>query len=232
MANSDFDPVDYSERLRSLMAQAHIASYRSLSASSGVPRSAIDGLRRGQIGRLRVSTLQRLSQALGLPLDKLVETFSPDTSNPADATNPAGASNSAGAANAEVVNQLKQLRQECDRLQSQLATQAATVRQQVQQEAIAQLEPWLVQWPTAVHAAQQRVDLPAQKLIPLVRPIEALVQQWGITPIESVGAEVPFDPQHHQPKAGLPSPGQLVRVSHVGYRQGDRLLHRARVSQI
>jgi transcriptional regulator with XRE-family HTH domain len=209
--------VDYSAALRSLMTQANISSYRSLSQASGSSRSAIDALRRGQVGQLRLATLQRLSQALGAPLDTLIHQFGPAAEGtPApDSTDPVEA-----------------LRQECDRLQTQLATQAETVRQQVQQEAIAQLESWLVQWPTAAHAATQRDDLPAHRLLPLVRPIEGLIERWGVVPIETVGAEVPFDPQIHQPKSGCIAPGQPVRVSHLGYRQGDRLLHRARVVPI
>lgn len=224
-ASPEMERTDYSPALRSLMAQASLASYRSLSQRSGVPRSAIDSLRRGHIGRLRLATLQRLSETLGVPLEVLVDRFS-------SLEAPPGSSPSADAAHPIADQQIKALRQECDRLQARLDTQAETVSQQVQQAAIAHLESWLVQWPTAVHAAQQRPDLPAQKLIPLVRPVEVLMQHWGLTPIESVGAEVPFDPQYHQPRAGMPSPGQRVRVSHVGYRQGDRLLYRAKVSAI
>ncbi|PSN14285.1 hypothetical protein C7293_12265 [filamentous cyanobacterium CCT1] len=221
MIARDLDAVDYSAALRSLMANVGLTSYRSLSRASDVPRSAIDALRRGQVGRLKVSMLQCLSQTLEMPLEELVAKFSSSAPSP-EATSD----------EIEAISQIKALRQECDRLQTQLATQAETMRQQVQQQAIAQLEPWLVQWPTAVHAAQQKPDLPAQKLVPLVRPVEALVQQWGLIQIDSVGAEVPFDPQIHQPKAGNPAPGQPVRVSHVGYRQGDRLLYRAKVSPI
>ncbi len=209
--------ADYSVTLRSLMAQANLPSYRSLSQTSGSSRSAIDALRRGQVGQLRLDTLQGLSHALGVSLETLIHQFGPaaDGTPPPSSTDP-----------------VKALREECDRLQTQLATQAETVRQQVQQEAIAQLESWLVQWPTAAHAAAQRDDLPAHRLLPLVRPIEELIRRWGLVPIEAVGAEVPFDPQIHQPKAGCIAPGQRVRVSHVGYRQGDRLLHRARVIPI
>ncbi|MBD2105419.1 helix-turn-helix transcriptional regulator [Nodosilinea sp. FACHB-13] len=221
MTSSSSNRVDHSPALRSLMAESNIASYRALSQTSGVPRSAIDSLRQGQVGRLRVDVLQRLSQALGLSLEALVDKFSLTT-----------APQSKGDFGTEATDQIKALRQECDRLQAQLAIQADTVRQQVQQEAIVQLEPWLVQWPTAAHAAQQKADLPAQKLLPLVRPVETLVQSWGVTPIETVGAEVSYDPQIHQPKAGFLSPGQPARVSHMGYRQGDRLLYRAKVTPI
>jgi transcriptional regulator with XRE-family HTH domain len=218
MANFQHDPVDYSELLRSHMTQSGIASYRALSQASGVSRSAIDRLRRGQVGQLRLSTLQRLSHTLGVPLGELVEAFDEASLAPSSAT---------------ATQQLKALRQECDRLRTQLTTQAETLRQQVQQEALGQLESWLVQWPTAVYAAQQKPDLPAQKLIPLVRPVEVLVQRWGVTAIETVGAEVSFDPQIHQPNPGAAlQPGDPVRVSHGGCRQGDRLLHRARVTPI
>ncbi|PZO40177.1 MAG: nucleotide exchange factor GrpE [Shackletoniella antarctica] len=227
MANTNPDLVDFSERLRSHMTRLGIASYRALSQTSGAPRSAIDRLRHGQVAQLRVSTLQDLSQTLGVSLAELVDTFSETSSEiPSAPRRPLASGSDAKA------DQVKALRQECDRLQTQLATQAETVRQQVQQAAIAQLEPWLVQWPTAAHAAQQNPSLPAQKLLPLVRPVAALVQQWGVTAIETVGAEVPFDPQVHQPREAVMQPGELVRVSHVGYRQGDRLLYRARVSPV
>ena len=226
MANSD--PVDFSERLRSHMARSGIASYRALSQTSGVPRSAIDRLRRGAVAQLRVSALQGLSQALGVSLAELIETFSKHPSE----TSGVQTRQASALPPQAITEQVKALRQECDRLQTQLATQAATARQQVQQAALAQLEPWLVQWPTAAHAAQQNPSLPAQKLLPLVRPVESLVQQWGVTTIETVGAEVPFDPQIHQPREAVIQPGERVRVSHVGYRQGDRLLYRARVSPV
>lgn len=222
MATTNPDLVDYSARLRSHMTLSGIASYRALSLTSGVPRSAIDRLRRGQVTQLRVGVLHRLSQTLKMPLPALVGEFGlPERSIPGNET-----------AEAAAADPIQLLRQECDRLQTQLATQAASLRQQVQQEALAQLEPWLVQWPTAAHAARQKPDLPAQKLLPLVRPVEALVQRWGVTPIETVGAEVSFNPQIHQPQAAVVQPGELVRVSHVGYRQGDRLLHRARVTPV
>ena len=206
------------------MTAVDLASYRALSRASGVPRSAIDRLRQGQVGQLRVATLQALSQALRVPMTTLVDRFGPASSPPR--------ADSESILAPEALAQESALRQECDRLQQQLAAQADTVRQQVQQEAIAQLESWLVQWPTAAHAAQQRDDLPAHKLIPLVRPVEALVRGWGVTAIETVGAEVAFDPTVHQPKGALLTPGQPVRVTHVGYRQGDRLLYRARVTSV
>jgi hypothetical protein len=92
------------------------------------------------------------------------------------------------------------------------------------------LESLLLQLPTAVYAAQQNPQVSAVKLLPLLRPIDALLQQWGIEAIAQVGVELPYDPQQHQLMAGTAAMGDRVRVRYVGYRQGDKLLYRAKVS--
>ena len=50
--------------------------------------------------------------------------------------------------------------------------------------------------------------------------------------IAPVGAEVAYDPQLHQPLEGTAQPGEKVKVRYTGYRQGDKLLYRAKVSPI
>jgi molecular chaperone GrpE (heat shock protein) len=94
------------------------------------------------------------------------------------------------------------------------------------------LESWLVQWPTAAYAAQQNQQLPAVRLLPLVRPVEQLLQQWGVEAIASVGSELAYDPHLHQLMEGTAQPGELVRVRYTGYRIGEKLLYRAKVSPI
>jgi DNA-binding Xre family transcriptional regulator len=207
----------YSQRLQALMAAAGISSYRGLSTTAGVSRWAIDLLRRGQVEQLRVDTLQRLSQALGIRLPDLIAQFGgPEPDSP---PSPGPTS-------------VDPLRQEYERLQQRLADQPQEVRRQVQQEAIALLESWLLQWPTAVYAAQQNETIPATRLIPLTRPLEDLLKAWEISPIDTVGAVVAYDPQIHQSMATALEPGQAVRVRYVGYRHGDRLLYRAKVSPV
>ena len=90
----------------------------------------------------------------------------------------------------------------------------------------------LLQWSAAAYAAQQNPQLTAVKLLPLMRPIEQLIQQWGITAIGTVGSEIPYDPQFHQLMSGKAEPGELVKVRYVGYQQPDRLLHRVKVSPV
>ncbi|MGB3294263.1 MAG: hypothetical protein WBB01_14845, partial [Phormidesmis sp.] len=129
-------------------------------------------------------------------------------------------------------SQLSALQQEYQRLRSQLSQQTEAARQQVQAEALQTLESWLVQWPTVAKRAAQRPDLPAAKVIPLVRPVEQLMAEWAVEAIAPVDAEVPYDPQQHQLIGGSVDPGILVRVTHSGQRYQGKLLHRVKVKPI
>ena len=196
-------PVDYSPQLRTLMQAAGLGSYRALARAAGVSRGMVDHLRQGQVGRLPVQTLLHLSQALQVPATDLMAQFgAPVDLSPSPVQ----------------VSSLPSPDPDGDR------------RRQFQAEALACLEPWLRQWPTAVAAAQRQPDLPASRLLPLTHPWQELLQRWGVTAIGEVGAELPYDPQVHQPLQGNITPGQRVRVRYLGYRQGDRLLYRAQVS--
>ncbi|MCW6036991.1 helix-turn-helix domain-containing protein [Spirulina subsalsa FACHB-351] len=117
------------------------------------------------------------------------------------------------------------------------ATQGARVAPPLSSEewethSLQLLESWLLQWYTAVAAVEKNPDLPASRLVPLVRPVEELIQSWGVEAIAPVGAEVPYDPQWHEVMSGVVAPGDPVRVRYIGYRHRGKLLHRARVSPL
>jgi DNA-binding Xre family transcriptional regulator len=211
----------YSQQLQNFMTQAGFSSYRSLSTTAGVSRWAIDLLRQGQVGKLRIDTLLKLSRTLQVAPADLMAQFGADEEWAASTQTPT-----------QVAAQVEALRQEYDRLQQRLASQEQEIRQQVQREAIARLESWLLQWPTAVYAAQQNESIPATRLIPLAKPLEELLRDWDLSPIGAVGEEVAYDPQLHQPMGATLVPGQPVRVRYVGYFQGNRLLYRAKVSAV
>lgn len=213
-------PFPYDAPLRRLMAQAQIPSYRALSQQSGVSRSSLNQLRRGNIDTLRLGTLQRISQALAVSVADLIDQFSA-----LGATSPADAPSAPQPAPAATI---AALRQEYDRLQQQMARQDQTLQQQLQRDALSRIEPWLLMWPNAVQAAEDKPDLPASKIIPLTRPLQELLQTWAVQPIGKVGEVVAYDPHLHQPDGPLP-PGAKVLVRHLGYWHGDHLLHRARV---
>ena len=43
---------------------------------------------------------------------------------------------------------------------------------------------------------------------------------------------MPYDPQYHQIIKGTAQVGELVKVRYVGYKQEDKLLHKAKVSPV
>lgn len=197
--------------LRQLMATVKVPSYRALARAAGVSDWAVTQLRRGQIGKMRLETLVALAAALSLPVSELLAAFGVEIG-----TDPA--------------KRLHLMEQEYERLQASVTQREAAARQALQRTALDQIEPWLLQWPTAAYAVAKNPDLPASRLLPLVQPISDLLNAWGVEPVGTVGAEIPYDPQNHQLMGGTAQPGESVRVRYVGYRQGDSLLHRAKVS--
>lgn len=204
---------DYTPALRTLMQQAGITSFNALCLEARVSRGQLNRLRQGQAGQLSLDTLLQLSEALNLNLAAFLAHFwdsVPASSRPAPDSSV--------------------LEQECQRLQAQLQEQQQILWQEFQQTTLQTLESFLLQWPTAAHAAQKNPEAPAIKILPLLRPVEQLLQAWGIEPIGTVGGEVAYDPQWHQLIGGSAAAGDCVLVRFVGYRQGDKLLYRAKVA--
>jgi DNA-binding Xre family transcriptional regulator len=211
---------DFTQPLQELMQGVGISSFKALSKTTGVSEKQLRRLRKGQVDQLRVENLLKLSQVLQVSVSELLTTFSSVEANkpwlPQQET-----------------ESLTVLKQEYQRLQQQLENQRDTLKQEFQQSSLQILESWLVQWPTAAYAAGQNQQLPAVRLLPLVRPVEQLMQEWGVEAIASVGSEIPYDPQWHQLMEGIAQPGELVKVRYTGYRLRDsKLLHRAKVSPV
>ena len=211
---------DFTQPLQQLMQGVGISSFKALSKTSGVSEKQLRRLRKGQVDQLRVENLLKLSQVLQVSVSELLATFSS-----VDANKPWLPQ--------QETESLTVLKQEYQRLQKQLENQRDTLKQEFQQSSLQILESWLVQWPTAAYAAGQNQQLPAVRLLPLVRPVEQLMQEWGVEAIASVGSEIPYDPQWHQLMEGIAQAGELVKVRYTGYRLRDsKLLHRAKVSPI
>ena len=202
---------NYNKKLQQLMQQVNISSFRQLSIAAGVSEWQLRQLRQGKVKQMRLEILLKLSVTLQLSLNELIQLFSPDSfSEKSDSTT--------------------NLKQEYSRLQSKFNQQQETLQQEFQRSSLQLLESWLLQWPTAAYAAQKNPQLPAVRLLALVKPIEKLLQQWGVETIASVGEEIPYNPKQHQLMTGTAQPGDIVRVRYVGYRQGDKLLYKAKVS--
>jgi len=214
--NPEHDQPDFSERLRSLLTAADMPSFQALCRKAEVSKWQVEQLRRGRVTAMRVEPLQRISRALGVSLVELMAAFSELPNESAAPTNPDPTA----------------LQAEYQRLQTQLEQQREYLLAEFQQATLQVLESMVLQLPTALHTAQQKPDIPATRLAPLLRPLDQLLQSWGVEAIAPVGAEIPYDPQQHQLMEGSAQPGETVRVRYVGYCQGDRLLYRAKVSPL
>jgi molecular chaperone GrpE (heat shock protein)/DNA-binding Xre family transcriptional regulator len=214
-----------SESLKASMNAVGIQSVRGLAQQSGVSRRQIERLRQGEVQRLSVENAMRLATTLNLTLMDFLGVFDPSAPD---------ASRLAPDEPCLVQPQVAQsmaLMADYQRLEQELEQQRSHLQAIFQSEALNILESLLLQWPTAAHAAQQNPTLPAVRLIPLLKPLEQLLQAWEIEAIATVGAIVPYDPTLHQ-WAGETAPPEVqhpVQVSHVGYRQRERLLYRAKV---
>ncbi|MGB7441382.1 MAG: helix-turn-helix domain-containing protein [Coleofasciculaceae cyanobacterium] len=207
---------DYTQLLREMMRQVGVSSFLQLSRLSGVSVKQIRRLRQGNLSSMRLEILEKLAKILQVSVGELLVCFSREFASPSSTRE----------------EELKVLKQEYQRLQQQLELQRESLRQEFQEASLQVLESWLLQWPTAAYAVQNNNQLPAVRLLPLVRPVEQLLQGWGVEAIASVGAEIPYDPQQHQLMEGTAQAGEVVRVRYTGYRQGEKLLYRAKVSPV
>lgn len=224
---------DFTHQLQDLMQRVGVSSFKALARSSGVSERQLLRLRRGEVQQIRVNVLLQLSQALQVSLTDLVTTFSPvEVDVQTFLPSPAEGQLRENVPSMGESQQIADLKREYQRLQTQLEQQRQTLWQEFQQSSLGVLESWLLQWPTAAQKAQENRQLAAVKLLPLLRPMEQLLQQWGVEAIAPVGSELPYDPILHQLMAGTVQPGEIVKVRYTGYRQGDKLLYRAKVSLV
>jgi molecular chaperone GrpE (heat shock protein) len=216
---------NFTQKLQDLMQCVGISSFRGLSRAAGVSEGQILRLRRGKVEQMRVDVLLKLSLVLQVPLGELVNTFSVASAvkeeKYLDSSKP------------EVLQEITDLKKEYQRSLLQLEQQREVLLQEFQQSSLQLLESLLLQWPTAAHKAQENPELAAVKVVPLVqKPLEKLLQAWGVEAIAAVGAEVPYDPQLHQLMEGSAQPSEKVKIRYAGYIQGDKLLYRAKVSLV
>ena len=214
--------TDYTQALRSLMEQADIPSFRALAQQAAVSSWQIRQIRQGHVEQMRLGILLNISQALNISVATVTAQCSP-VSLPSTAEDEKKEQQSPPSANLQL---------EYQRLKDQLEQQQKSLQQDFQRTSLQVIESWMTYWPAAVYAAQTKPDLPATRLIPLVRPVEHLLDQWGVEAIAAVGTEMPYDPQQHQLVEGHAEPGDLVRISNPGYIHNGALIHRAKVKPL
>jgi molecular chaperone GrpE (heat shock protein) len=213
--------------LRQLYDRAGYASLSKLAETSDISSWYLYRLERGLIAQIPLGVMVKLAIALGLTLEELWQQLGGESE-----LGKVEQDQAAIKENQQQQQTIEALQREYARLQEELAHQSQQLESQWQQKALEILEPWLLQWPTAAAAAQQNPQWPAQKLLPLTKPIATLLQQWQVEAIAAVGEMVPYDPQYHEFIGPGPAPevGTMVVVRYVGYRRNEALLYRAKVS--
>ncbi len=208
-----------SQALRQLMTDCDIDTFKVLSLRSQVSLGAIKRLQQGHILTMQVQTVRKIAEVLQISVDDLVRSLTAESIPIPQST----ASNS-------------ELQQEYDRLAQTLKHQETTCRETFQHEALQTLEPWLIQWSAAAHAAQTNPQLMASKLLPLLSPIDRLLMEWGVSPIGTIGEECDYDPALHHGMNGDFQLGDRIRIRFLGYRYqnstGNHVLHRAKVMRL
>ncbi len=233
------------EQLQRLMAEKSLLSKSELAAATGVTERQIYRLAQGLVHALPIADVVKLAQYFEISVDDFLGKFLPIAVRPLSFDANIGRSpvsptpKPTPELQAEIEEQIEELespeitalKAEYSRLEQTFEQQKTTLQQQWQQEALEQLESWLLQWSAAANAAKENPDFPAKTLVALAKPFEQLLESWDVNAIGAVGEPVEYDPQLHQlVKGGFDiKPGDTVTIQNVGYMQGDRLLHRAKV---
>ena len=203
---------DWTSQLQALMQQVGITSFKQLYQATGTSERTIRKLRSGELGTLRWQTLVNISSILQISVAELIETFGEQSSSKSDRS------------------ELATLQQEYQHLQQQFHQQRETLQSEFQFHSLQTIESFLTYFPAAKAAAMNNPDFPASKIFPLAKSIDLLIQQWNVTVIGEIGEQISYDPRWHQLIEGMANPDELVTVRYVGYRQGDKLIFRAKVS--
>jgi DNA-binding Xre family transcriptional regulator len=202
---------DYTLKLQALMYKVGINSFRKLSELTGISDRMIRKLRSGELHTLRWQTLVKISSTLQITVNELLDTFGAQSSS-------------------NDRQQLELLQQEYQHLQQQLQQQRETLQTEFQYQSLQTLESLLTYLPAAKYAAANQPDFPASKIFPLLQSIDRLLAQWDVTVIGEIGTKIAYDPHYHQLIEGTAQSGELVAVRYCGYRQGDKLIFRSKVS--
>jgi DNA-binding Xre family transcriptional regulator/molecular chaperone GrpE (heat shock protein) len=204
--------LDLTLQLQELMHKVGINSFKELSRSTGTSAGTIAKIRSGQISTLRLQTIVKISGVLQISVLELIDLFSDRSILGSN------------------YRSIEILQQEYQHLQQQFTQQRATLASEFQSQSLQTLESFLTYFPAAKYAAQNNPNFPASKILPLVQSIDRLISQWGVTIIGEIGTQLPYDSRWHQLIEGTAQTGDLVTVRYLGYRQDDKLIFRAKVS--
>ena len=209
---------EYSNYLQTLMKKVDISTIEELSNLSGISKWQLFRLEEGLLPKMEIQFLLKLSKVLQVSIQEIIENFCSESLL------------SDGLFHSSISLQTNKSQLDHLNLQTELEKQKNILENQFQQETLQTLESYLIQFPTLVAAIEKNPDLPAKRIISIMKPLEKLLKKWNVKPLETVGEEVSYNPQIHQLMEGLAKTGDKVKIRYVGYLQGEKILYRAKVS--
>lgn len=100
-----------------------------------------------------------------------------------------------------------------------------------QKESLNLLQELLISYPTAKLMVELKHNLPPKNILSLLKPLELLLEKWGVEAIGQPWKKVPYNPQIHDCGEEDITEGELVYIRWVGYSQGEQVLLPAKVSR-
>jgi len=203
--------------LRQWMNSKGIKNYLELSRKSQVSELQFYRLEHNLIDNIPLGILKKIAFAFDISLQTLIDNLS---------TSPQEISSH------EIE---KDLKLECERLLKENEQLKQNLIKEYQRDTITILESLLLQLPTISYAIKNNPEIPATRLLPLMQPVKDLLRFWDIETIGEVGETVKYDSQIHELMEDTQDDSQtleMVKIRYVGYRQGEDLLYRAKVSPI
>lgn len=131
----------------------------------------------------------------------------------------------------EANNKIKELNDKYEELNNQLETLPTKLKSQWQEEIFNALQYLLVNYPIAKIIAKLKPNTSIKNFIPLLKPIDELLKQWQIETIGKPWEKSYFNSEIHYSDEEKIAPNEEVYIRLVGYKQGDKILSKAKVSR-
>ena len=199
------------------LKELNFSNWEDLQEKSGLSRESLPYLAGGNFHHITFGDLTKLAASLKWSFAELLDNL--------------GLDYTWKNRQKHLLEEKEELQRECGRLRKIIKQQKAEIIADVRESTFQQLQSLLTNYPSIRPMTEAKPNLPAKNLIPLLTPLEELLESWGYETIGKPWEEVSFNLQLHQADRDEIAEGDLVYVRFVGYRNGDKILCPAKVSQ-
>lgn len=128
-------------------------------------------------------------------------------------------------------NQIETLAKKCQTLNEEIETLPTQLIKDWQKKSFELLQTLLANYPTAKVMVKLKPDFPAKNLIPLLAPLDKILNQWEIESIGKPWEKVSYNPLIHYTDEEDLTPNEKVYIRFVGYSQKGKILLPAKVNR-